>query len=78
MPARICNAAAKVTLVTCCTCRHFRRDTEGPSYNVYTGIYFMGESDIHCDPDHTFNKRRGTAKIFADKPRVCNEYKSNQ
>ncbi len=78
MPAKICKAAAKVTLVTCGTCRHFRRDTEGPSYNAYTHEYFMGERDIGCDPDHTYNEERGTAKIFADKPRVCNEYKFNQ
>ena len=32
----------KVTLVTCGMCRHFRRDTEGPSYNAYTHEYFMG------------------------------------
>lgn len=78
MPARICKPAAKPKLVTCGTCRHFRRDTSGPSYNAFTREYFMGESDIGCDPDHTYNEERGTAKIFADKPRVCNEYKSNQ
>lgn len=74
MPEKTCKAAVKVTLVTCGTCRHFRRDTEGPSYNAYTHEYFMGESDIGCDPDRTFNEERGTAKIFADKARVCNRY----
>lgn len=64
--------------VVCEDCIHFVRDTEGPSYNAYTHEYFMGESDIGCDPDHTFNEERGTAKIFADKPRVCEKYKSNQ
>ena len=73
MPAKICKAA-KVTLVTCGMCRHFRRDTEGPSYNAYTHEYFMGESDIGCDPDHTYNEERGTAKIFADKARVCENF----
>ena len=74
MPAKICKAAAKVTLVTCGRCRHFRRDTEGPSYNAYTNEYFMGESDIGCDPDHTYNEVRGTAKIFADRQRVCENF----
>ena len=69
---------SKPVLVTCATCRHFLRDTDGPSRNVYTHVYFMGESDIGCDPDHTFNEQRGTAKIFADKPRICNNHKSNQ
>jgi len=64
----------KVTLVTCGRCRHFRRDTEGPSYNAYTHEYFMGESDIGCDPDHTYNEVRGTAKIFADRQRVCEHF----
>lgn len=65
---------AKVTLVTCATCRHFRRDTEGASRNVYTHEYFMGECDMGFDPDNTYNEERGTAKIFANKPRVCNKY----
>lgn len=74
MPAKICKEKAKATLVTCGRCRHFRRDTEGPSYNAYTHEYFMGESDIGCDPDHTYNEVRGTAKIFADRQRVCSKY----
>jgi len=76
MPAKICKTKPQPRLVTCGRCAHFHRDTDGPSRNADTGIYFMGESDIHCDPDHTFNERRGTAKIFADKPRICNLYKA--
>lgn len=68
------NKQAKPRLVTCGTCQHFRRDTEGPSYNIYTHEYFMGECGIGCNPDRTYNKERGTAKIFANKPRVCNSY----
>ena len=68
------KAKPKPVLVTCGRCRHFRRDTEGPSYNAYTHEYFMGESDIGCDPDHTFNEVRGTAKIFADRQRVCENF----
>ena len=71
------NIPQKARLVTCGTCRHFRRDTEGPSHNAYTREYFMGESDIGCDPDNTFNKERGTAKIFANKQRVCNEWEED-
>ena len=61
--------------VTCRRCRHFLLDTKGPNYNAYTHEYFMGESDIGCDPDHTYNEERGTAKIFADKPRLCKAFK---
>lgn len=68
------NKPRKVALVTCATCRHFRRDTEGASRNVYTHEYFMGECDMGFDPDNTYNEERGTAKIFANKPRVCNKY----
>lgn len=63
-----------IRLVTCGTCRHFRRDTEGSSFNQETHVYFMGESDIGCDPDQTFNKYSGTASIFADKQRQCDKY----
>jgi len=52
--------------VTCATCRHFVRDTSGPSYNIYTHQYFMGTSNIGCNPDNT-----STGKIFADKQRLC-------
>lgn len=62
-------------LVTCASCAHFRRDTTGPNRNNYSGIYFMGECDIGCDPDHTFNEQRGTAKIFADHKRICPLYR---
>ena len=57
--------------VTCATCRHFVRDTSGPSRRADTGEYFMGTSDIGCDPDHTYNKKTNKAEIFADKPRLC-------
>lgn len=68
------NNQAKPRLVTCGACRHFRRDTEGPNFDAYTHEYFMGESDIGCDPDHTYNEERGTAKIFANKPRMCGRF----
>lgn len=68
MRGGICKAA-KVTLVTCGTCRHFRRDTEGPSYNAYTHEYFMGVCGLGLKPDSPI-------KQFADKKRVCNEYKA--
>ena len=63
--------------VTCATCRHFHRDTSGASRNIYTRQYFMGESDIGCNPDKTYNPKTGTAKIFADKPRICPNHQLN-
>lgn len=65
----------KPRLVTCASCRNFHLDTSGPSYNVYTHIYFMGTSDIGCDPDHTYNPATGKAEIFATRPRVCPKHK---
>lgn len=62
---------AKPKLVTCATCKHFHRDTTGPSFNQETHIYFMGVCDLHLDPDHTFTELTGKAEIFANKPRVC-------
>jgi len=50
------------------------RDTSGISRTI-DGEYFMGVSDIGCDPDNTFNPIKGTAKIFADKARKCETYK---
>ena len=68
------KAKPKPQLVTCATCKHFHRDTTGPSFNQETHIYFMGVCDLHLDPDHTFNEQRGTAKIFADKQRECDKH----
>ena len=59
--------------VYCGECRHFVRDTSGISRTI-DGEYFMGVSDIGCDPDNTFNPIKGTAKIFADKARKCEHY----
>lgn len=56
--------------VCCGDCGNFQRDTSGASFNVETGIFFMGVSDIGCDPDNT-----GTGKIFADHKRQCETYK---
>lgn len=36
----------------------------------------MGICALGRDPDKTFNKRRGTAKIFADNKRECNKYET--
>lgn len=55
--------------VCCGDCGHFQRDTSGSSFNVETGIFFMGVSDIGCDPDNT------GGKIFAEKPRICETFK---
>ena len=61
------KAKAKPVLVTCETCRHFHRDTTGPSYNAYTHVYFMGTCALGLTPDTPI-------KQFADKPRVCNNH----
>ena len=61
--------------VRCADCRHFVRDTTGLSRRNGTGEYFMGVSDIGCDPDRTYNKKTGTAKIFADKERYCTQWR---
>ena len=59
----------KPVLVTCETCRHFRRDTTGPSYNAYTHVYFMGTCALGLTP-HT------PIKQFADKLHQCNKHQS--
>ena len=61
------KAKPKPRLVTCETCRQFRRDTTGPSYNAYTHVYFMGTCGLGLTP-HT------PIKQFADKPHICNQH----
>ena len=57
----------KPTLVVCADCRHFRRDTTGPSRNAYTHVYFMGTCALGLTPDTPI-------KQFADKQRECNQH----
>ena len=57
----------KPTLVVCADCRHFRRDTTGPSYNAYTHVFFMGTCALGLTPDTPI-------KQFADKPHICNKH----
>lgn len=59
--------AKKPALVVCATCAHFHRDTSGPSYNIYTHIYFMGTCALGLTP-------HSPVKQFADKPHQCNQY----
>ena len=61
----------KPTLVTCATCSHFRRDTTGPNYNVYTHVYFMGICAIGLTP-------HSTIKQFSNKPHQCKQYEQRQ
>ena len=65
------KAKPKPTLVVCADCRHFRRDTTGPSYNAYTHVYFMGSCALGLTPDTPI-------KQFADKPHICDKHKFNQ
>ena len=59
--------------VHCCDCRHAERDTEGPSFSIVTGEYFMGR----CRKGHD-----APFKVFMDKPRDCEDFnrkpKNNQ
>lgn len=75
MPKKSRKVEPPLRTVHCADCRHFHRDTEGINRRADTGEYFMGVSDIGCDPDHTFNSKTGVAKIFADKPRICETIK---
>ena len=63
--------------VFCGQCRNFLRDTSGPNYTNDTHEYFMGVCTLGCDPDNSYNPLRGTAKIFANKPRHCPNYLSS-
>lgn len=58
----------KPKLVMCRGCRHFRRDTEGRSYNAYTHEYFMGVCGLGLKPDSPI-------KQFADRERLCKAFK---
>ena len=53
--------------VYCGECRHFVRDTSGPSFSIATGEYFMGECAEGLHPDTP-------KKQFADKARKCEHY----
>ena len=61
------KAKPKPTLVVCADCRHFRRDTTGPSRNAYTHVYFMGTCALGLTPDTPI-------KQFANKQRECNKH----
>ena len=61
------KAKPKPTLVVCSDCRHFRRDTTGPSYNAYTHVSFMGSCALGLTPDTPI-------KQFADKPHICDKH----
>ena len=61
------KAKPKPTLVVCADCRHFRRDTTGPSRNAYTHVYFMGTCALGLTPDTPI-------KQFADKQRECDKH----
>ena len=53
--------------VYCGECRHFHRDTEGTSFRIETGEFFMGVCGKGLKPDTV-------KKQFADKPRRCKSY----
>ena len=53
--------------VTCGECRFFERDTEGRSFYILTGEYYMGVCCLGRTPDTPI-------KQFANKPRKCEYY----
>lgn len=53
--------------VYCGECKHFIRDTDGPSFSIATGEYFMGECAEGLHPDTP-------KKQFADEARKCEHY----
>ena len=59
------------TKVYCGECRHFVRDTSGPSFSTATGEYFMGVCAKGLTPDTP-------KKQFADKARKCETFKPKQ
>lgn len=58
------NQKKEVALVHCCDCKNFKRDTEGRSFCLDTGEFFMGVCLAVC-------KENSRVKKFADKPRIC-------
>lgn len=54
--------------VVCAECRHFKRDIDGISRVLETGMYFMGVCELGLKPDSPI-------KQFAIKPRICKEYR---
>lgn len=70
MKTKKIDAAKDVeVLVTCSTCIHFARDTDGISRCRDTGEYFMGVCSLGLTPDTPI-------KQFSKKRRVCRKHKS--
>ena len=65
--ARKQNPSPPPPKVLCADCRRFRRDTEGISFSIQTGEYFMGTCALGLTPDTP-------RKQFADKPRLCRKF----
>lgn len=53
--------------VYCSDCRWFKRDTDGISFSLATGEYFLGK----CTTKSNESKAETRGKLFADKPRIC-------
>lgn len=64
---QISNYAKEPRYVTCGACRWFQRDTQGRSFNIETGEYYMGVCAKGLRPDTEI-------KQFANKPRECKSY----
>lgn len=60
----------KPTLVCCKDCKNEVRDTEGSSFSIETGEFFL----CGCTKGHAVNKFGQTAKLFIDEKRVCEDF----
>lgn len=64
---QISNYTTEPRRVTCGACRWFQRDTQGRSFNIETGEFYMGLCAKGLKPDTEI-------KQFANKPRECESY----
>jgi len=62
--------ANKPKPVRCCECRHEIRDTEGPSYNMETGEFFL----CRCEKGHHIDRYGHLAKLFREEDRICKDW----
>lgn len=70
------DAKCKVVRVYCSDCLTFVRDTEGQSFNIETGEFFMGDCpEGVSDGAVKIKDGKPVGRVFADKARVCKYHK---
>lgn len=66
----------KVVRVYCSDCQTFVRDTEGQSFNIETGEFFMGDCpEGVSDGAVKIKDGKPVGRVFADKARECKYHK---